>query len=60
MQPEEAGLPTLRAVREDTPYVITHGDWRSAAMQRHAQLLNAMPDTSDPRIISSLRGAGTV
>ena len=60
MRPEDVGLLTLRAVRENTPYVITHGEWRSAAMQRHAQLLNAMPDTSDPRIVSSLRGAGTV
>lgn len=55
MEPAEVGARILAAVRNDTLYVITHGEWRPAVVARHEALLAAMPEQVNPELIASLR-----
>jgi NAD(P)-dependent dehydrogenase (short-subunit alcohol dehydrogenase family) len=56
MEPAEAGALVLKAVRNDELYVITHGEWKSAAAGRHAALIAAMPEKLDPALVAMLQG----
>jgi hypothetical protein len=56
MEPATAGELVLKAVLNDELYIITHGEWKAAAAQRHAALLAAMPDQLDPVLVSMLQG----
>lgn len=56
MEPEEVGALVVKAVRNDELYVITHGEWKSAAEQRHAVLIAAMPAKTDPALVAMLQG----
>jgi NAD(P)-dependent dehydrogenase (short-subunit alcohol dehydrogenase family) len=56
MEPATAGERVLKAVLNDELYIITHGEWKSAAERRHAALLAAMPDTLDPSLVAMLQG----
>jgi NAD(P)-dependent dehydrogenase (short-subunit alcohol dehydrogenase family) len=58
MEPSAVGALVLAAVRNDELYVITHGEWRSAAEGRHAALIAAMPEKLDPALVAMLRGGG--
>jgi NAD(P)-dependent dehydrogenase (short-subunit alcohol dehydrogenase family) len=58
MEPEEVGGMILNAVRNDTLYVITHGEWRPAVVSRFEALLAAMPERVNPDLIASLRSPG--
>jgi NAD(P)-dependent dehydrogenase (short-subunit alcohol dehydrogenase family) len=55
LEPAELGEQVLRAVLNDDLYIITHGEWRSAAEQRHAALIAAMPERLDPLLVDMLR-----
>lgn len=55
MEPEEVGRMILKAVRNNELYVITHGEWRDAVTGRMDAILAAMPTTTNPALIESLR-----
>ena len=52
MEPETVGELVREAIRRNELYVITHGEWRTAAEQRHAAQMAAMPTQLDPAIVS--------
>jgi NAD(P)-dependent dehydrogenase (short-subunit alcohol dehydrogenase family) len=56
LEPAEVGERVLRAVLNDDLYIITHGEWKAAAEQRHAAVIGAMPDQLDPLLVAMLRG----
>jgi NAD(P)-dependent dehydrogenase (short-subunit alcohol dehydrogenase family) len=56
LEPELVGELVLKAVLSDELYIITHGEWKSAAEHRHATVLAAMPDKLDPSLVDMLRG----
>jgi hypothetical protein len=43
MEPAEVGARVLKAVVEDSLYVITHGEWQPMAAARHAAIIEAVP-----------------
>ena len=55
MEPEEVGKMILDAVLNNKLYVITHGEWRSAAEARFEAMLTAMPKEVNPDLIATLR-----
>jgi len=55
MDPKVVGERVLHAIRQDELYIITHGEWREAFLQRSQALLDAMPKESNPELIRSLR-----
>ena len=56
LEPADVGALVLNAVRNDEPYIITHGEWRPMAAARHAALLAAMPERLDPALVAMLQG----
>jgi NAD(P)-dependent dehydrogenase (short-subunit alcohol dehydrogenase family) len=50
MEPETVGALVLKAIKDNELYVITHGEWRPAAAERHAAVLAAMPEKIDPAL----------
>jgi NAD(P)-dependent dehydrogenase (short-subunit alcohol dehydrogenase family) len=50
MEPAEVGTLVLKAVQNNELYIITHGEWRPAAAQRHAAVLAAMPEKIDAKL----------
>ena len=48
LEPDAVGERVLQAIRNDELYIITHGEWKQAAAQRHAAVLAAMPEKLDP------------
>jgi NAD(P)-dependent dehydrogenase (short-subunit alcohol dehydrogenase family) len=55
MDPETVGAKVLRAIQNDEFYIITHGEWREAFMQRVQAIADAMPKEVNPDLIRSLR-----
>lgn len=55
MDPEVVGGKVLRAILNDEFYIITHGEWRDAFMQRAQAIADAMPKEVNPDLIRSLR-----
>jgi NAD(P)-dependent dehydrogenase (short-subunit alcohol dehydrogenase family) len=55
MDPAEVGALIVKAIKNNELYVITHGEWRAATLQRNAEILAAMPEKNDPNLIASLR-----
>ena len=55
MDPQVVGERVLRGIRDDQLYIITHGEWREAFIQRTQALLDAMPKDTNPELIRSLR-----
>jgi NAD(P)-dependent dehydrogenase (short-subunit alcohol dehydrogenase family) len=55
MEPAEVARRVLDAIRNDDPYVITHGEWRPMVIARHEAYLAAMPERVDPALIASLK-----
>jgi NAD(P)-dependent dehydrogenase (short-subunit alcohol dehydrogenase family) len=55
MDPEAVGEKVLRAIRNEDFYIITHGEWRDAFMQRAQAIAEAMPKDVNPDLIRSLR-----
>ncbi len=58
MEPAAVGALVLNAIVRDQLYVITHGEWKSAAEGRHAALIAAMPEKLDPALMAMLQGSG--
>jgi NAD(P)-dependent dehydrogenase (short-subunit alcohol dehydrogenase family) len=56
LEPEHVGELVLDAVRNDEIYIITHGEWRPAAAARHAAILAAMPEKTDPALVAMIQG----
>jgi len=56
MEPAQVGALVLNAVRNDELYIITHGEWRAGAAQRHADIMEAMPEKVDPTLMAWLQG----
>ena len=54
MEPAEVGQLVLEAMRNDSFYIITHGEWRSMAEARHAAQIAAMPKKLDPALVAML------
>jgi NAD(P)-dependent dehydrogenase (short-subunit alcohol dehydrogenase family) len=55
MEPAEVGARVLKAVQNDELYIITHGEWRPGAEQRHAAIQAAMPEKIDPALAAWIR-----
>jgi len=55
MDPEAVGQKVLRAIQNEEFYIITHGEWREAFMQRVQAIADAMPKEVNPELIRSLR-----
>jgi short-subunit dehydrogenase len=55
MQPQEVGSLVLKAIMDDEPYIITHGEWRPMAVARHAALIAAMPEKLDSALVAMLQ-----
>ena len=55
MEPDEVGRMILDAVLNNKLYVITHGEWREAAVTRFEAMLAAMPKEVNPDLIATLR-----
>lgn len=58
MEPATVGALILHAILHNELYVITHGEWRTAAEGRHAALIAAMPEKLDPALVAMLKGPG--
>ena len=59
MDPREVGQRVLRGMQNDELYIITHGEWRDAFLQRMNMILEAMPKDTNPDLIRSLRERST-
>ena len=55
MEPEAVGEMILDAVLNNKLYVITHGEWRNAAIERFDAMVAAMPEKVNPDLIATLR-----
>jgi short-subunit dehydrogenase len=55
MEPTEVGKLVRNAIENNDLYIITHGEWRPAAEQRHAALIAAMPQKLDPALVAMLQ-----
>jgi len=55
MEPKQVGEMILDAVLNDKLYVITHGEWREAAIARFDAMVAAMPEKVNPDLIATLR-----
>ncbi len=55
MEPDEVGAMIVDAIRTNTLYVITHGEWRDAMNARHAAIMDATPTKVNAALIESLR-----
>ena len=56
LEPAQVGALVLQAVRNDELYIITHGEWKPMAEARHAALIAAMPEKTDPALLAMLQG----
>jgi NAD(P)-dependent dehydrogenase (short-subunit alcohol dehydrogenase family) len=56
MEPSTVGALVRKAILNDELYIITHGEWRAGAVQRHAEQLAAMPEKTDPALMAWLQG----
>jgi short chain dehydrogenase len=56
LEPVQVGALVLDAVRNDELYIITHGEWRPAAAARHAAVIAAMPQETDPALVAMIQG----
>jgi len=59
MDPKVVGERVLRGMQNDELYIITHGEWRDAFLQRMNMILEAMPKDVNPDLIRSLRERST-
>jgi NAD(P)-dependent dehydrogenase (short-subunit alcohol dehydrogenase family) len=55
MEPDEVGAMVVEAIRANTLYVITHGEWREAMEARHTAVMAATPTTVNAALVESLR-----
>jgi short-subunit dehydrogenase len=55
MEPDEVGDMVVEAIRNDSLYIITHGEWREAFKARADAILAAMPTKTDPALLASFK-----
>lgn len=55
MEPEQVGEMVVKAIRNDEPYIITHGEWADAVTSRYEAIMAAMPVETSPELIASMR-----
>ncbi len=55
MEPEQVGDMVVKAIRNDEPYIITHGEWAEAVKSRYEAIMAAMPTDTNQDLITSLR-----
>ena len=55
MEPEQVGDMVLKAIRNDEPYIITHGEWAGAVTSRYEAIMAAMPTETNPELVASMR-----
>jgi len=55
MEPEQVGDMVVKAIRNDEPYIITHGEWAGAVKGRYEAIMAAMPAGTNPDLLASLR-----
>ena len=55
MEPEQVGDMVVKAILNNEPYIITHGEWAGAVTSRYEAIMAAMPADTNADLISSLR-----
>ena len=55
MEPEQVGDMVVRAIRNNEPYIITHGEWSDAVKGRYEAIMAAMPADTNPELVASMR-----
>ncbi len=55
MEPDQVGEMVVTAIRNDEPYIITHGEWSDAVKARYEAVMAAMPTETNPELIASMR-----
>jgi hypothetical protein len=55
MEPEQVGDMVVKAIRNDEPYIITHGEWSGAVKGRYEAIMAAMPTEANPDLVASMR-----
>ena len=55
MEPEQVGDMVVKAIRNDEPYIITHGEWAEAVKSRYDAIMAAMPTDTNQDLVASLR-----
>ncbi len=55
MEPEQVGDMVVKAIRNDEPYIITHGEWAEAVKSRYEAIMAAMPEDTNEDLVASLR-----
>ena len=55
MEAEQVGDMVVKAIRNDEPYIITHGEWADAVKGRYEAVMAAMPTETNPELIASMR-----
>ena len=55
MEPRQVGDMVVEAIGENRLYIITHGEWREAFKARADAILAAMPTTTNPELVASMR-----
>ena len=55
MEPEQVGDMVVKAIRNDEPYIITHGEWAEAVKSRYEAIMAAMPTDTNQDLVASLR-----
>ena len=56
IEPAAVGALVVKAVLNDEPYIMTHGEWRDAADALHAARVAAMPQDMNADLVALLRG----
>ena len=55
MEPEQVGDRVVKAIRNDEPYIITHGEWANSVKSRYEAIMAAMPTETNPELVASMR-----
>jgi hypothetical protein len=55
MEPEQVGDMVVRAILQNEPYIITHGEWADAVTARYEAIMAAMPTETNPELVASMR-----
>jgi len=53
MEPEQVGDMVLKAIRENSLYIVTHGEFADAVRARMEAMLDAMPKELNPELLRS-------
>jgi NAD(P)-dependent dehydrogenase (short-subunit alcohol dehydrogenase family) len=54
MEPDQVGDMVVKAILNDEPYIITHGEWSGAVTSRYQAMMAAMPTETNPELVASM------